>query len=168
MALLLCSLERYKANAPGKVETELAGGLKEFTIGGKDWHNPTPDTRKGSRQALNTFRHHCQVCHGLDGHNSGVPFAANMSPPVADLGSPEIQGYTDGQLKWIIQNGVRFTGMPSWKGVLKDDVMWLMVRYIRHLSLAGSLGKPSVYAEFHEHSKGSTADNLGNTIPHEH
>jgi mono/diheme cytochrome c family protein len=61
-----------------------------------------------------------------------------MSPPVPDLAAKDIQNYTDGQLKWIIENGIRLSGMPRWKGVLHDEEMWRMVRYIRHLPSKGS------------------------------
>jgi len=52
--------------------------------------------------------------------DAGVPFAAKISPPVADLASKPVQDYSDGQLKWIIENGIRFSGMPAWKGILTD------------------------------------------------
>jgi hypothetical protein len=71
-----------------------------------------------------------------------------MSPPVADLGEEDTQAYTDGQLKWIIENGIRFTGMPSFgDGLLKDDEMWHIVRFLRHLPRQGSLGVPSMFQE---------------------
>jgi mono/diheme cytochrome c family protein len=99
--------------------------------------------------------HHCQICHGLDGQNTGVPFAEKMSPQVANLAAPDIQKYTDGQLKWIIENGIRLTGMPAWKGILEDDEMWHIVRYIRHLPVKGALGIPSVFKEESEqHQQG--------------
>jgi mono/diheme cytochrome c family protein len=79
------------------------------------------------------FQHYCQVCHGADGHGTGVLFTETMSPPIPDLDDDDIQEYTDGQLKWIIQNGIRFTGMPGWNGIVKDEQMWYMVSYIRHL-----------------------------------
>jgi mono/diheme cytochrome c family protein len=68
-----------------------------------------------------------------------------MSPPVPDLGATAIQKYADGQMKWIIENGIRMTGMPGWKGLLDDEQMWQMVRYIRHLPSKGSLGIPEVF-----------------------
>jgi mono/diheme cytochrome c family protein len=73
---------------------------------------------------------------------------------VPDLGTRDIQKYTDGQLKWIIQNGIRMSGMPGWKGLLEDEVMWQMVRYIRHLPLRGRLGAPEVFVrEGEEHAQ---------------
>jgi mono/diheme cytochrome c family protein len=85
------------------------------------------------------------VCHGLDGQNTGVPFAEKMAPPVPPLNSPSVQAYTDGQLHWIIENGVSPSGMPASKGVFRDEEIWQLVLYIRHLPQKGSLGEPEVY-----------------------
>src|SRR5450631_825883 len=57
----------------------------------------TTENIKGGKDA---FGHYCVVCHGLDGQNTGVPFAATLSPPVPSLASDEVQRYSDGQLKW--------------------------------------------------------------------
>jgi mono/diheme cytochrome c family protein len=86
------------------------------------------------------------VCHGLDGQNTGVPFAASLSPPVPSLASRPVQGYTDGQLKWIIENGIAPSGMPASHGILNEDEMWSIVVYLRHLPPAGSLGEPRIYS----------------------
>ena len=139
-----------KANSPGDMETRLAAEVKKMKIGGKDWQNPTADNPDTVKMGMHHFQHHCQVCHGLDGHNTGVPFADKMSPPVVDLGDKDVQNYSDGQLKWIIENGIRFSGMPGWKGVLEDDEMWSIVRFLRHLPEKGSQGAPAVYNESEE------------------
>ena len=131
-------LASCRANAPGAAETRLVDEIKRTSIGGKDWKNPIANTPENAKLGGDHFQHHCMVCHGLDGHNTGVPFADKMSPPVADLGSNDVQKYSDGQLKWIIQNGIRFTGMPGWSGVLDDDEMWHIVAYLRHLPAKGS------------------------------
>jgi len=146
-------LSSCRVSGPGKWETLAANKAKRVTIGGKDWKNPMPDTPEAVKVGERHFQRHCQVCHGLDGHNTGVPFADRMSPPVADLGGEDIQAYTDGQLKWIIENGIRFTGMPGWDGVLKDDEMWYMVRFMRHLPTKGSLGPPAVFLDDNEHKE---------------
>jgi mono/diheme cytochrome c family protein len=148
--LTLMFLSSCQATAPGDVETRLAAEAKKMKIGGKDWQNPTADSPSVVQTGMEHFQHHCQVCHGLDGHGTGVPFAAKMSPPALDLADKDVQQYTDGQLKWIIENGIRFSGMPGWKGELEDDEMWSIVRFLRHLPEKGSLGIPAVYKEGEE------------------
>ena len=145
MASVVLHLMGCKANQPSRVETKIAQESKKIVIGGKDWLNPVPNDDSSVKNGGEHFQHHCQVCHGLDGHATGVIFARKMSPPVPDLGAPEIQKYTDGQMKWIIENGIRMSGMPGWKGLVQDDEIWQMVRYVRHLPRRGSLGAPEVF-----------------------
>lgn len=144
-----------KVSAPGSAETKLVTTMKhDITIGGKDDKNPTPDTPDTIKEGMEHFGHHCQICHGLDGQNTGVPFATKMSPPVPDLTTKDVQDYTDGQLKWIIMNGIEPSGMPGWKDTLTDEEAWNIVRYIRHLPAKGSLGAPAIYKEeSEEHEK---------------
>lgn len=134
------------AREPGRRETALAGTVKRnLTVGGKNDSNPfspTPDNILAGQQ---NFSHYCMVCHGLDGQNTGVPFAGRMSPPVPDLTSPAVQAYSDGQLKWVIDHGIFPSGMPASKGTLNDDEIWQIVVYLRHLPPQGSLGEPAVY-----------------------
>jgi mono/diheme cytochrome c family protein len=147
-------LSACSASRPGTIETLVAQEAKRVAIAGSKLKNPLPDTADNVKAGQDHFAHHCQICHGLDGHNTGVPFAGKMSPEVADLGGKNVQEYSDGQLKMIIQNGIRFSGMPGWQGILDDDDMWRMVIFIRHLPPAGSLGAPAVYKEAeeeHEH-----------------
>ena len=162
-----------KVSAPGSMETKMVQTMKhDVTIGGKDDRNPTFDNADNVKEGMEHFGHHCQICHGLDGQNTGVPFATKMSPPVPDLTSKDVQDYTDGQLKWIIQNGIEPSGMPGWKGILTDEEMWHIVRYIRHLPAKGSLGSPAIFKEeSEEHEKMEGMDHgakKDETKPHVH
>ena len=144
--MLLVSLG-CKVREPWKLETSLAKTVKQrITIGGKGDQNPLPATAENIHAGRDNFSRHCFACHGLDGQNTGVPFAEKMSPPVPPLTSPAVQGYTDGQLKWVIDNGIFPSGMPASKGVLNDDEIWQIVVYVRNLPPKGSLGEPAVYS----------------------
>jgi mono/diheme cytochrome c family protein len=171
--LLALAFAGCKAGEPGKVEKSVVTEIKhEMTIGGKDVKNPVAYTPEAAKEGGEHFQHHCQICHGLDGQNTGVPFASKMAPPVADLSTKDVQDYADGQLKWIIENGIGPSGMPGWKGILEDDEMWKIVHYIRHLPPKGSLGAPAIYkeeAEEHEHTHeahGKEAKPHTHTHPH--
>ena len=140
------SIAGCRATPPGAAETRVVQWWKlHITVKGKYDRNPLPGTVKNIADGKAAFGHYCMVCHGLDGQNTGVPFAANLSPPVPSLASKEVQQYSDGQLKWIIDNGIGPSGMPASHGILSDDEMWAIVAYIRHLPPAGSLGEPKVY-----------------------
>jgi mono/diheme cytochrome c family protein len=142
----LVFLAGCQVRTPGALETRLMQGTKRrLTIGGRSDLNPLPATPDNVKKGQSTFGAYCMVCHGLDGQNTGVPFAEKMSPPVPPLNSSPVQSYSDGQLHWIIQNGVSPSGMPASKDVFRDEEIWQLVLYIRHLPPKGSLGEPAVY-----------------------
>ncbi|WP_433972537.1 c-type cytochrome [Tunturiibacter lichenicola] len=114
-------------------------------IRNKSEHNPLRPTEENIASGKEAFTHYCVACHGLDGQNTGVPFADAMTPPVPLLSSAEVQSYSDGQLKWVIDNGIAPSGMPGSKGMLSDDEIWATILFIRHLPPKGSLGDPSLY-----------------------
>ena len=167
-ALIFASTVNMAANAPGGLETALVTRMKYSHIAGKDDKNPTPDTPDTVKEGAEHFQHHCEMCHGLDGQNTGVTYATKMSPAVADLASERVQHYTDGQLKWIIDNGIRFTGMPGWKGILSDEEAWNIVRYIRHLPPKGSLGEPAMFKEAEEQHEHGEAGEHEHGMEHQH
>src|SRR6185437_2331280 len=144
----------WSAGKPGSLEKSIMSRVKYWRVGDKDAKDPLPDTSDTIKEGADHFQHHCEICHGLDGQGTGVPIVSRISPPVANLASARVQKYTDGQLKWVIDNGIRFSGMPGWKGIISDDEAWAMVRFIRHLPAKGSLGAPKVFQEAeeeHEH-----------------
>ena len=145
-SLLLLPLMACQVRQPGKLETTFIQGFKRtVSVGGKSDLNPLPASQENVHAGQQNFSHFCMVCHGLDGQNTGVPFADRMSPPVPALNSESVQRYTDGQLKWIIDHGISPSGMPASKGILNEDEIWQIVDYIRHLPPKGSLGEPPVY-----------------------
>ncbi len=135
-----------EVRSPGRFETRFMQGAKRrITVGGRSDRNPLPASAENIKVGQRNFGSYCMVCHGLDGQNTGVPFAEKMAPPVPLLNSPEVQEYTDGQLHWIIQNGIFPSGMPASKDIFRDEEIWQLVLYIRHLPPKGSLGEPAVY-----------------------
>jgi mono/diheme cytochrome c family protein len=145
MVLALCGC---KAKPAGKLETAAMDGAKRWVmVGDKHVANPLAATAENIAEGKESFSHYCVVCHGMDGQNTGVPFADAMSPAVPSLASRQVQAYTDGQLHWIIENGLRPSGMPASQGILSDEEIWSAVIYIRHLPPAGSVGEPRIYSD---------------------
>jgi len=100
VTVMLAALVFFTAcevRAPGRAETKLIDGAKRrITVGGRNDANPLPPTAENIQAGRRNFTAYCMVCHGLDGQNTGVPFAEKMSPPVPPLNSAAVQAYTDG------------------------------------------------------------------------
>lgn len=147
---LICCLAAVcgcKVGQPGSAETRSLVAIKHrLTVGNKTAKNPISLTPEHLADGKEAFGHYCVACHGLDGQNTGVPFADHMSPPIPSLASKDVQEYTDGQLKWVIDNGIAPSGMPASKETLSEDEIWSIVLYLRHLPPAGSLGEPEFYS----------------------
>jgi Cytochrome c len=146
IGILLIVLSGCKATPPGNIETRLVTYVKHHVfIGNAGEKNPMPDNPGNRADGREAFAHYCIACHGLDGQNTGVPFVEHISPPIPSLASSEVQSYTDGQLKWILDYGIAPSGMPGSKGILSDDELWSIVLFLRHLPPSGSLGVPEMY-----------------------
>jgi mono/diheme cytochrome c family protein len=140
-------LSGCKVTPPSRVEQRVVVAAEhEITVGNRSQKNPLPTNAATIAAGKEAFGHYCVACHGLDGAASGVPFANQMSPPIPALSSPQVQSYTDGQLKWVIDYGLAPSGMPASKGTLSDEEMWSIVVFLRHLPPAGSLGEPEMYS----------------------
>jgi cytochrome c553 len=132
--------------APSSLKTKIIEETKRrITVRGGSDPNPLKATAENVHAGQANFGSYCMVCHGLDGQNTGVPFADKMEPPVPPLNSALVQAYSDGQLHSIISNGISPSGMPASKEIFHDEEIWQIVLYIRHLPAKGSLGEPQVY-----------------------
>ena len=140
-------LSACKVSTPGKIESKTVTFIKHhITVGDKNLKNPFSANAANLSAGKEAFGHYCIACHGIDGQNTGIPFAEKMSPPLPLLTSPDVQSYTDGQLKWVIDNGISPSGMPASKGTLSDDEIWSIVLYLRHLPPIGRVGEPEIYS----------------------
>jgi cytochrome c553 len=73
----------------------------------------------------------CAPCHGAPGELAS-PIAQQMTPVPPGLYSAG-RDFTPGQLFWIIKNGIKMTAMPAWPARGRDDEIWAMVAFVRHL-----------------------------------
>jgi mono/diheme cytochrome c family protein len=96
----------------------------------KKLRNPLTSEPQILAEAKKPYKDHCAVCHAEDGRGK-TRLSAGLSPEVPDLRAPHIQELTDGEMFYIIKNGVRFTGMPGWD--IGDDETWHLVALIRQL-----------------------------------
>ncbi len=121
---------------PSAVERLVAGSVRRFAVpkSGRDARNPVPFSADLWADARAHFADHCAICHGNDGRGD-TEIGRNLYPKAPDMTLPDTQTLTDGELYWVIENGVRLTGMPAWgDGNPNDADTWKLVHFVRHLS----------------------------------
>ncbi len=96
----------------------------------KDPYSTNPQSLSAAREH---WVDHCAICHALDGSGNTV-IGRNLYPKAPDLRDAATQGLSDGELFYIINNGVRFTGMPAWAGEHTPEETWQLVSFIRRLA----------------------------------
>jgi mono/diheme cytochrome c family protein len=96
--------------------------------------NPVTLTPEVLQEGLAHFADHCATCHANDGSGQ-TPIGKNVYPKAPDLREPATQHMSDGEIFWVIHNGIRFTAMPAWGETEPDQDLdsWKLVHFIRHL-----------------------------------
>ena len=132
--LVICFSGCTANKKPSKVEATLANMAKDVVIPieAENKKNPLPGSEQAMKEGRELYLQACAICHGTDGH-SRTSLGRGMYPPAMDLTSPHVQHWNDAELFWIIQNGVRLTGMPSWKPSLTETDTWKLVHFIHDL-----------------------------------
>ena len=122
VVLIVIALMRSNLTAlhePGAAETRLANLSKRYLIYRASRHGIPPrpqDTKASIERGSSHYGLDCGVCHADDGRSQRTP-GLWMYPRASDLTSKQVQSYSDQELYWIIQNGIRFTGMPAFANV---------------------------------------------------
>jgi mono/diheme cytochrome c family protein len=123
---------------PSAMETTVARALRHMAIPkiDREEENPwatvvTPEILKDAREH---FADHCSQCHANDGSGK-TEMGQYLYPRAPDMRLPATQNLSDGELYYIIRNGVPLTGMPAWgePNTIQDDDSWQLVLFIRHL-----------------------------------
>jgi len=101
----------------------------------KEARNPVAFSSDVLSEAMVHFADHCAICHDNDG-SGDTDIGQGLYPNSPDLRQSETQRLTDGEIAYIIHNGIRFTGMPAFgeaTAAQPDDDSWALVHFIRHL-----------------------------------
>jgi mono/diheme cytochrome c family protein len=121
---------------PGAVEVFLATRVRNMAIArqAKAVTNPVHSSGEVIAEGRAHFADHCAICHANDGSGK-TEMGRGLWPKVPDLRLAQTQNLSDGELFWIIENGIRFTGMPGWGTGTKDSetASWQLVHFIRRL-----------------------------------
>ena len=97
--------------------------------------NPVAPAAEVLREGMEHWADHCATCHANDGSGE-TPIGRNLYPPAPDMRGPRTQSMTDGELFYVIERGITFTGMPAWSTATAEGEQdsWRLVLFIRHLS----------------------------------
>ena len=121
---------------PGQLETFVARRLRAIAIrmATRSLTNPIPVSEEVVAEGRDHFADHCASCHGNDG-SGDIEMGRGLYPRAPDMRLPATQNLSDGELFYIIENGVRFTGMPGWATgtAAGEESTWHLVQFIRHL-----------------------------------
>src|SRR3954467_8236276 len=122
-------------SAPSALETRLARGVRRWAIpqAARAKPNPVAAAPEAIAEGMAHFADHCAACHANDG-SGDTEIGRNLYPKAPDMRLADTQQLSDGELYWIIVNGVRLTGMPGWGAGGADDAdSWKLVHFVRHL-----------------------------------
>jgi mono/diheme cytochrome c family protein len=121
---------------PGVVEQWIARRVRSIAVpdNAKTLTNPAADSPEVVADARAHWADHCAACHANNG-SGDVEIGKHLYPPAPDMRAADTQSMSDGELFYIIQNGIRLTGMPAWGNGSQHDSQdtWKLVRFIRHL-----------------------------------
>ncbi len=93
--------------------------------------NPVQPTDANLIAGMKVYQTNCASCHGDIHHPHGMladalyPRAPQFVEDTADM--PENQNF------YIIQHGIRLSGMPAWKQVLNEQEMWQVTAFLSHM-----------------------------------
>jgi mono/diheme cytochrome c family protein len=121
---------------PSRLEAVTARTVRSIAIGARARGiiNPLPVSDAVIKEGMEHFADHCASCHGNDG-GGDTEMGRGLYPRAPDMRLPATQNLSDGELFYIIENGVRLTGMPAWSTGTKEGETssWHLVHFIRHL-----------------------------------
>lgn len=121
--------------------------------------NPIAATDANLTAGMKIYQENCSSCHGDIHHPHGMfadalyPRAPQFLEDAPDM--PENQNF------YIIQHGIRLSGMPAWKQILDEQQMWQVTTFLRHMDKL----PPQVSDEWKAAAGGSANANISSPTP---
>lgn len=96
--------------------------------------NPVQLTDTDLLAGIKLYAEHCATCHGTaKGAASPSPIAKGEYPSPPQLATDGVEDDPEGWTFWKIQNGIRWTGMPTWRNTLSANQMWTLALFLKHM-----------------------------------
>jgi uncharacterized repeat protein (TIGR04052 family) len=103
-------------------------------VSAKRLRNPVPQNSQNLENGKELYEQTCAVCHGKDG--KGTEYNKKAKVKVPDLSSHYVAKLADGEIFYVITNGIRTSGMPAYKLKTSERERWQMVHYIKHFGMS--------------------------------
>ena len=104
-------------------------------------NNPLPDAADVVAKGKEIYegKGTCFNCHGMTGRGDG-PGGSTLNPSPRNFRHRGMWHHrTEGEIFWVIKNGIKGTGMIPFGGLLSDEEIWTVMQYER--SFAGGHGQ---------------------------
>jgi len=121
---------------PGRIETMVARSARSMAIpsSARALQNPIPASSDVIAEGMAHYADHCATCHANDG-SGNTEMGQGLFPKAPDMRLPATQELSDGELFYVIEHGIRFTGMPGWATgtAAGEQSSWHLVHFMRYL-----------------------------------
>jgi predicted CXXCH cytochrome family protein len=119
-------------STPSAGETAIARAVRNFAIPPTAHHaaNPYKNDDISVERGRDAYLESCSGCHGHDARGT-TALGRSLYPRVPNLRSAKTQSLTDGDLNYIIENGIQLSGMPALARPHAEGVSWEIVAYLR-------------------------------------
>ena len=121
---------------PGRIEALVARSARSMAIpsSARVLPNPIPLSADVITEGMAHYADHCATCHANDGSGK-TEMGQGLYPRAPDMRLPPTQDLSDGELFYVIEHGIRFTGMPGWGtgAAAGEQASWQLVHFMRHL-----------------------------------
>lgn len=149
------------------MDATLKAGTIERRVGSMAWKkslakrapatpNPFLNDASAVDVGLDHYKENCVVCHGVADIEPGE-IAAGLNPHPPRLRAAKLEDMTDGQLFYLIKNGIRATGMPGFGPTHTDDEIWKIAAFLRKMDSLSEAQKsklvPAEDSEHHHHEE---------------
>ena len=120
--------------SPGKLEKKVASFTIDRSVARRapKEKNPFAGSPEALKLGLAHYKENCVMCHGAPGVEESEA-GMGLNPSAPDLTLPDVQSMSDGEIYWIVANGIRMTGMPAFSLTHKKEEIWHLVAFVRHL-----------------------------------
>jgi thiosulfate dehydrogenase len=131
LGIALLGLMPTNADAtPPAIETRIASAALDASMErhAPRLNNPLPPSDENIIDGMKIYTMNCALCHGaLDKKES--PLAKSFYPPVPQLILEPLDD-PEWHIFYAIRTGVRYTGMPAWGKVLREQDLWKVTAFL--------------------------------------